>query len=386
VSGSSADAAHLFDQNAHALSIVPHPALIRRHERIRWIGCIKPPKGLEEIPIANSCNNHEFKPVYARAGSDLVCYIASPDVRNQVLTAWSLLNYGTLETVQDESGQAIEPVKVALESVLSRILPFAPQNLLIGRVNSFMIATQIAQKLRTGDFSTEQARAFLIHHETKRLSQCFKQDSNVNQLAELSQEGFRIIASDGFLQIVLYPSLSLLAVNLPWGPALATMYGQILCPHFYRTMIVGGVGSRIHGMEPEQVFGSDHLAIGFENPSPLDNILLAQADALDLAAHIGTLRSTHESLSSPRSRLQPLPASDAVDMEAAYILRFMGPESGCLHYVMDSSASGLGLSATYYNTAWLAWLASKPSRAKNLCYAAVLRLCGEGGAEKLARL
>jgi hypothetical protein len=180
--------------------------------------------------------------------------------------------------------------------------------------------------------------------------------------------------------------LDVLAVNLPWGPALATIYGELLCPRFNRILLVGGAGSRRRDLGPEHVFAAHSLGADHGPLMELENILVPHAEALGVAAFQGTLRSTHGSISSPTSRVQLLPESDAVDMETAHILRFADCLSGCLHYVMDSSVEGLGLSMTYYNSAWLSWLAGQSSRAKNLCYAAVLSQCGEAGAEILVNL
>jgi hypothetical protein len=266
-----------------------------------------------------------------------------------------------------------------------------PPNLFIGRLSSFVMATRLAQWLREGRLSLTQARARLVHHEKSRLGRQFKHELRTvlpgsGRRPEPVANEIRVIAAEGFVQIALFPSLKMLGVNLPWGPALATIYGELLCPRFNRTMLVGGAGSRRRDLEPEQVFAAKWLAAEHEPRVSLQNILIPHVRALGVAAFHGTLRSTHGSIPSPEARPHLLPASDVVDMETAYILRFASSQLGCLHYIMDSSETDFGLSDTYYNPAWLSWLAGKSTRAKNLCYAAVLRQCGEAGAEALVEL
>jgi len=203
-------------------------------------------------------------------------------------------------------------------------------------------------------------------------------------LPRFSEDDIKIVLASGFVQMAFVPDLQLLAVNLPWGPPLANIYGELLCPQFDQTLIVGGVGSRRVDLEPEGLFAARHLAAAEGAARPIQNTLVSHAETLGITVSQGTLRSTHGSIKSRTSK--PLPPSDAVDMESAYLLQFAAARVGCLHYVMDSAHTGMSLSATYYNPEWLAWLASKSTRAKNLCYATVLKLCGESGAESLVEV
>jgi hypothetical protein len=138
--------------------------MIHQHEQVRWIGCVVPPRSSDVIPLANRSNTHEYKPVFVRAGSELHCYVTGPDVRDQVQAAWSLLDYGILETIQDDSGRAIDRARVAIMAGLNA-LERLPPNLFIGRLGSFVMATRLAQWLREGRLSLTQARARLVHHE-----------------------------------------------------------------------------------------------------------------------------------------------------------------------------------------------------------------------------
>ena len=319
----------------HALSVVPHRSFVNSREQIRWFGSISPKCISRALPLANQSNVHEYKPAFTRVGSELHCYVAGPDSRDQVIRAWHLLGYGTLETVSDESKKAIFDAKAVLSSGLLA-MPERPQNLLFGRLESFMIAAQIARLLQVGELTISRARQVFTCHERSILGA--KWDDN--EKFYLMDHGRKIqppigwmnrLVSTGFVKMTSIPSLSLLVVNLPWGPALAQMYAETLSTGFDYTFVVGGVGSCRDNLGIEEVFVADSLADPKSSPVPLENALARHAKALNIPFTRGFLRSVYNSLEDIESH----PTAALGRMPWTWKLRTFGVQQGRISVISD---------------------------------------------------
>lgn len=179
---------------AHALSVVPHRGFVNYNEKIRWFGSISPQSMSRALPLANQCNVHEYKPAFVRVGSELHCYVAGPDSRDQITRAWRLLRYGTLETISDESQQAIFDARAVLTAGL-KSLRERPQNLLFGRLESFIVAAQIARLLQVGELTVSRARQVFTRHEKSVLGSKWDDDGRFC----LTVDGRKIQPPDGWM-------------------------------------------------------------------------------------------------------------------------------------------------------------------------------------------
>ncbi|MFI2652825.1 hypothetical protein [Micromonospora fulviviridis] len=356
----------------HARSLVPERVMVRDIEHVRWVGCLNPNEVTGTLPIANPVNQHEYKPSYVRQGDELVCYVAGPDVRDQVQHAWKRLDYGQLNTVADDSPAALTQLRNAVSDGLAK-LRSKPATVLYARLDSFIIVKHTLELIARRAATVDDVASVLASFESKRLAARFRLDPP-------DTTGVEELVSDGFVRMALVRDLDLLVVNLPWGEAVSRALAETVGPLGSCTLVVGGAGACSFGLDVESVFCAREVVAEGVQFRSISNVLADSARRLGIDVSEGRLESI------PRSMLAPSdPEADVVETESAFMLPSFGADCtvGVMHYVMDNARAGLPLSRTYYNQAWLSSLVRQRQRGKYLCYAAVLEHCGVDGKELL---
>jgi hypothetical protein len=349
---------------------------MRSVERVRWVGSVSPRTVVDQLPLANPVNSHDYKPAFVRRGGELVCHVAGPDGRDQVIRAWRLLDYGTLETIDDFSDDALGLAEKSLANAIAA-LPHHPRVVIVARLDSFMYARMLALRLEKGLVSGFAARKEFIARESSRLENEFRAELPVSEVVE----GVRTYVRTAWL-----PEEDMMVVNLPWGPRLSEVTAKVVGTLDSEVVVVGGVGAVSPEIDVETVFLADSVRRPDDDVVvPIRNVLIDEAAKLDLEFSGGCIGSVASALyGEGRNSVQGI---DVVETEVAYMssLWMSGREFGVAHYVMDNAGRGLPLSKTYYSKEWLEVLAKKSRRAKNLCYSTVLSRYGVG-AEALMRL
>jgi hypothetical protein len=356
----------------HARSLVPERAMVRDIEHVRWVGCLNPNEVTGTLPIANPVNQHEYKPSYIRQGDELVCYVAGPDVRDQVQHAWKRLDYGQLNTVADDSHAALAQLRNAVSGGLAK-LRSRPATVLYARLDSFIIVKHTLELIARRAATVDDVASVLASFESKRLAARFRLDPP-------DTTGVEELVSDGFVRMALVRDLDLLVVNLPWGEAISRALAETVGPLGSSVLVVGGAGACSSGLAVEAVFCAREVVAEGVQFRSITNVLADSARRLGIDISEGRLESI------PRSMLAPSdPEADVVETESAFMLPSFGADCtvGVMHYVMDNARAGLPLSRTYYNQTWLSSRVRQRQRAKHLCYAAVLDHCGADGKELL---
>lgn len=351
---------------------MPERALVRNVEHVRWVGSINPSHVPGAMPIANPVNQHEYKPSYVREGHELVCYVAGPDVRDQVQHAWERLGYGEISTVADDSHVALEQLRQAVGHGLAK-LRGRPTTVLYARLDSFLIVKYAADLIARRAVALDGVASVLASFESKRIATRFRLDPP-------EETGIEGLVADGFVRMSLMPDLDLLVVNLPWGEAISRALAESVGSLGSSTLVVGGAGACSTELSVESVFCAREVGASGLPVRSITNVLADSAKRLGIEVAEGRLESI------PRSMLASnAPDADIVETELAFMLPSFGTNRtvGAMHYVMDNAQAGLPLSRTYYDPVWLASLVTQQQRAKHLCYAAVLEHCGAGGGELL---
>lgn len=362
---------------AHALSVVPPQALVSSFERIQWLGSVSPRSVSGQLPLANSVNKHDYKPAFVRSGANLLCHVAGPDGRDQVLRAWALLGYGKVETTSDTSSDTL----VAARDILIRaISPVAHRlrGVVIARLESFLHARDLASLLYRRIKTVQAARVQLIAYEIGRIENEFRPRSPLDS---------RVSDAHTFVRTAWLPEESLIVVNLPWGPKLSAVVAEVVgnlgCD--VDVVVVGGAGAVSIDLPVESVFVPNSIRSPDGSVSSVNNILMGEFGKLGIQFAQGCLGSVPSALYSQSSHLDS--SVDAVETELAYMSPLWANTRtfGTAQYIMDNIGRNLPLSSTYYHQPWLTTLARRVRRAKNLCLAAVISKYGIG-AELLVRL